>query len=120
MKLLYFTTIAISLSVLASCTKDIGPNPDLQPQPVGACDTVTFTKHIKPIIIANCAKSGCHEVGSLSGDFSTYPGLKGKVDNGTFNNRALVVRDMPQGGPPLSQEKIDLIKCWLAAGAPNN
>lgn len=122
MRLFAFLLTATGLFTLAACTKDIGPNPELvvkQDSSTVVCDSVTFTNDIKPIFDTKCAN--CHVTGTPSGapwDFTTYQGIK---DNTTeINNRALVIKDMPQGGPPLSQTEIDLIKCWLDAGAPNN
>ena len=106
---------------MLACTKDVGLNPDLVVKPVSICDSVTYTNDIKPIIDSKCVS--CHYAGGTgNGDYQTspYAGLKQKVDNGSFKNRAIILHDMPQGGPPLSQEEMDLINCWLDAGAPNN
>ena len=104
-----------------SCTKDIGPNPDLIPKQSNICDSVTFTKTIKPIFDSKCIS--CHFAGgSGPGDFTTYAGIKLKVDAGLIKGRLIDVTGaiMPQGGPALPSNQLDLIKCWLDAGAPNN
>lgn len=109
------------MAILSSCTKDIGPNPDLVKKSVSACDSVTFTKHIKPIVDANCVS--CHYVGgSGPGDFTTFTDFKNYADGGRIKARVIdqLPSVMPQGGPPLPQAELDLIKCWLEAGAPNN
>lgn len=77
MKLFYTSVIAISLIVLSSCTKDIGPNPDLLPKPAGACDTITFTKHIEPIFVNQCAN--CHFTGGQSPELIDYATIKAQV-----------------------------------------
>lgn len=115
---LTFATITCFI-VIASCTKDVGPNPDLAPKQTNICDTITFSKHIKPIIDNNC--TGCHGAGYSYGDLTTHTGIKAKVDAGSFKARVVdqVPSVMPQGGT-LTDAQLTLIKCWLDAGAPNN
>lgn len=122
MKLFSVFIIVVTLIIVTACAKDVGLNPDLVIKSVNICDSVTFDKNIKPIIINKCVS--CHNStgGPGNGDFQTdtYTGIKQKVDNGAFKNRVVILHDMPQGGPPLPQNEIDLINCWLDAGAPNN
>ncbi|MES2516125.1 MAG: hypothetical protein V4580_18365 [Bacteroidota bacterium] len=121
MRLFTIFLTAAGLYTLAACTKDIGPNPDLVVKQTTICDSVSFINDIKPIFDAKCVS--CHVTGTSSGapwDYTTYQGIKDRADDGTIRNRAVILQDMPQGGPPLPQNEIDLIKCWLDAGAPNN
>lgn len=111
-----------SLLFLGACAKDVGPDPALVPKTVNVCDSVTFSKTIKPIIDANCATSGCHTPGgSGPGDFTTFPDISLKVQNGSFKARVIdgVPGFMPATGR-LPQPEIDKITCWLNAGAPDN
>jgi hypothetical protein len=120
MKFFYFLFFIIGTLLLA-CTKDIGPNPELVVKDTNMCDSVTFTNDIKPIFDGKCVS--CHVTGTGSGapwDFTTYAGIKPRVDDGTIRSRVLILHDMPQGGPVLPQSELDLITCWLDAGAPNN
>jgi hypothetical protein len=84
------------------------------------CDSigVTYTNDVYPIIHTNCVVPGCHGAGA-TWDYTTYAGLKAKVDNGSFEQRVIIQRSMPDG-PPLSAQEIDILKCWLLDGAPNN
>lgn len=105
--------------LFTSCLSDKG---DLA-QPLPDCTTIAseFNADVNPIIQTYCV-NGCHEPGgSGTGDFKSNPyvGVKSKVDNGTFEQRAINTKDMPPSGP-LSQTDIDILRCWLAAGAPNN
>lgn len=87
-----------------------------------ACDTtaVSFSEDIFPIIQGNCATTGCHVAGgSAPGIFSNYAGVMDKVNNGSFENRVLVQRDMPPNGS-LTDCQINLIQAWLNAGSPDN
>lgn len=78
-----------------------------------------YASHVKPIIDANCLSSGCHNSGSVHGDFTTYTGVKTKVDNGSFDSRVIQGKNMPLSGS-LSLDELKKIKCWLNSGASNN
>ena len=100
-----------------SCTKDTGRLPVKT-----ACDSLNtkFAAVIMPIVQANCATPGCHVPGgSGKGDFTAYDGVKAKVDNGSFNNRTIVQKDMPPLGP-LPDSLLQKIDCWVQKGARNN
>lgn len=121
MKLSYIIAIVIIMSAVVACTKDIGPNPDLIPKTSESCDTVTFTKHIRPIVTNYCAISGCHVAGAQSPDLSDDNTLKAQADGGRIKARLIDQNDMPPfGNPAPTGAEIDLIKCWLNAGAPLN
>lgn len=116
-----FLSCLTSLSFL-SCRNDIGLNPDLLAKPVaGECDSIKFSADVNPIITANCNTPGCHDTGSGNGDFTTYTGIKAKVDNGTFKARVMDGNPtfMPASGA-LPADQIAKLKCWLDKGAPNN
>lgn len=86
------------------------------------CDTtaVTYASTIAPLMQGSCAVPGCHVPGGTGpGDFTSYTGVKGKVDNGTFRAVTIVNRSMPPAGPlsTCDQQRLD---AWLNAGAPNN
>lgn len=108
--------IAISLPALTSCKKK--KNEDLNSVDCSKINS-SYSADIKPIIDGNCLSSGCHNSNSTNGDFTTYAGLKTKVDNGSIDSRVLQQKNMPPSGAlPLDQLK--KIKCWLNSGAPNN
>lgn len=79
----------------------------------------SYSADVKPIIDGNCLSSGCHGAGSANGDFTTYAGLKAKVDNGSIDNRVIQQRTMPINGS-LAMDDLKKIKCWLNSGASNN
>lgn len=80
----------------------------------------SYTADIKRIIDSNCLSSGCHNSGSSNGVFTTYPGLKPYLDNGSFQNEVLDKRSMPQGSAKLSKEELQKIKCWAENGYREN
>lgn len=103
----------IFVTTLNCCKKDEYKNLD--------CTTmqVTYTSTIKAIIDANCISSGCHNAGSLNGNYTEYDGLLIRVKNGTLSKRVLYTKDMPKNGT-LSLEDRKKIKCWIDSGAPKN
>ena len=127
MKKLYFLlTFAAAVALTFSCAStnldEIAP-----PTGGGACDsTYVFNGKISKIIKQNCSgiqhSSGCHSSGAGQGDFSSYSGIKAKIDNGTFVPRALQNKDMPPGYSPgpnsMSDCDIKVLQSWINDGAP--
>ncbi len=99
--------------LVQACKKDDYKNLDCGKTPS------TYQADIRPIIESNCLSSGCHNSGSINGDFTSYAGLKGKANNGSLNKRVLDKKDMPSGGS-LSLDQRKKIKCWLNNGALDN
>ncbi len=117
---LILTTITC-VSLIISCTKDVSPEPDISATPTpSSCDTVTFTQDIKPIISANCAISGCHVSGGQSPDLTVDNNIKTQADGGRIKARVIDgPAYMPAAGR-LPDAQINIIQCWLDAGAPLN
>jgi hypothetical protein len=114
-KLIFVGIIFVSLSIgllVMGCDKKIGKVPV-----VNVCDTTGYTKHIKPIIEANCLS--CHGDTSPSGGFplTTYGDVKAKGLAGKIKARVIdgVPSFMPPTGPLPEAEKA-LIQCWLENG----
>ncbi|MES2592227.1 MAG: hypothetical protein V4608_10105 [Bacteroidota bacterium] len=115
--------LLISFSYLQSCTYDKGEIP----APV---QTAPYQTTVKPIIQTYCYGQGaqsCHVTNSnqgASGDFTTYEGLKEKVDNGSFENRVFTLHDMPPAystsPTALAPEDFAKLKTWVNNGALNN
>ena len=90
------------------------------------CDSlsVSFQVDVMSIMTANCSFSGCLSSGSGVGDFTSYSGIKAKVDNGQFQERALYLKDMPptysSGPKSLNNEDIQKLQCWIEDGVQNN
>ncbi len=103
------------LAVFSTCRRDKGINPDL----LVSCDTITYSRHIVPIVSSSCTFTDCHDAGSSNGDYTTYDGLKAKAVNNTLRSRVLVIGDMPKAGSITVIQRQE-IKCWLNNGAPNN
>lgn len=105
-----------------SCTKDKTQAENKHT----VCDSlfVSFQADVVSIMNANCSFYGCHSAGSGLGDFTSYSGVKAKVDNGQFQERVLYLMDMPptysSGPKSLSNEDIQKLQCWIDDGAQNN
>ncbi len=98
-----------------------------------ACDTLTisYNSGIADIINRSCAYSGCHINGDVPGDFSTYQGMKSRLENGAIFDRVITQKDnserrmpptyAPAGYPTeLTPGELDMIHCWIADNYPEN
>lgn len=117
-----FTLLIIFLLIFfQACTFD-KTEPEIPFVPT-LCDSldVTFSQKINPIIQNNCSNAGCHDSNANGtwGDFTSYVGIKEKIDNGSFRNRVLVQKNMPPSGG-LTAAELQEIECWLNDAAPNN
>lgn len=102
----------------SSCTNDQLPAPSLSD-----CDAVvTYTTDIQAIVENSCAYEGCHISGFGSGDFSSFEGMQGSINSGSFEKRVVEQQDMPptyapEGKPKeLTTEELELVKCWIENG----
>ena len=90
--------------------------------PDSFCDvsSVTWTSTIEPLIASQCAIPGCHVPGGDGvGDFTSYAGVKAKVDNGSFQTQVIEQRSMPPpGGLPTCE--LQQVAIWVQDGAPEN
>ncbi len=103
------------LFILSSCGDDEGGTTP--------CTSPSYSTDIKPIIDESCALAGCHVAGFADGDYSSYQGLKDNADSGTLDAQ-ITAGNMPPSNSPgptsISNAQVNLIKCWIADGAPNN
>lgn len=99
---------------------------DLECDPdAGGCATenVSYSMTIAPILQNTCL--GCHSGNPPSGgiDLTTHAGVRTVALNGRLVGAVShdpAYSAMPQGGQKLSDCKIDQIRAWVDAGAPNN
>lgn len=115
MKKLFVLVFSCLFAMACENKKGLLPEPAPAPTP-SAYDSIKYSTDIQPILTNYC--TFCHS--SAPVDFTNYAGAKLKVDDGTFKNRVLIAKDMPQIGGPISQADLDKLQCWLDKGAPNN
>ncbi len=125
-KLIFFVAF-ICTAILASfsaCTKDIGKQPappvvdtTKNTQQSGPCDTITYTKHIKPIVTKICLK--CHgDVNPFAGfSLNSYDLLKAKGQTGALLARVVNGKPsfMPQGRA-MATDTTAMFNCWINNG----
>jgi uncharacterized membrane protein len=84
------------------------------------CTTVqaTFSANVAPLVSSKCAVSGCHDATASGGlIFQNYGQINAANDR--INIRVIMEKTMPPTGP-LSPSEINILKCWIQSGAPNN
>ncbi|MCZ7570745.1 MAG: enoyl-CoA hydratase-related protein [Ardenticatenaceae bacterium] len=117
------TPVPLVLPARAAPPLIVSPAPTATP----GGDAVSFRREMLPIFQARCV--ACH--GGISGlyltsyDYVLAGGINGPGvipgDPGNSNIvTALESGYMPAGAPVLPPEEIELIRAWVAAGAPNN
>lgn len=109
---------ALCLSAFVSCT-NTSPNDLSDNTPVSG--TVSYAQNVKSIMDANCIQ--CHGAIPTNGapmSLTTYDNVKQAVLNrGLLNRINRQMGDgllMPQGGPKLPQNKIDVVQVWQSQG----
>lgn len=127
-----WTPIAlIGLVVMAltygACKKEPPEPPPVTTEP---CDTMTvsYTNDIIFIITTYCSAPSlgdCHDgTNPDAPGLGNYAGLKAVIDDGRFEDKVFVTREMPDpatnGPTQLDPYHELLLKCWIKAGAPNN
>jgi hypothetical protein len=101
-----------------------------------ACDpdSAYFQNDVLPILVSNCAKSGCHDpiTQEKDFDFSSYNGFMGDDDAvrpGNLNNSDMweVINEddedkimPPPPNAPLTTAQKNIIRTWILQGAKNN
>ncbi len=101
-----------------SCTNDKLAEPDN-----AICDSlqITYDNQVKPIIDANCAFVGCHVQGFVNGDLSSFATMTPYINgnNASFEVEVITDMTMPVGGF-LSIADLEILRCWVNSGYPEN
>lgn len=115
------TTALLSLFVLVmaiACKKEDTKPGD--PAPTGYTPTCSgtapkFAANVSPIIFNECATAGCHGSGSTygPGELLTYTQIK----SASARIRSAVVSQTMPKDEDISDEKRNMIVCWIDAGA---
>ncbi len=84
------------------------------------CGTVPakFNANVLPLITSKCNIATCHDASAAGGIvLQNYAQVSGEKFH--INHRVIVEKSMPPTGPLLPAE-INILKCWIESGAPNN
>ena len=104
-------------------------------QAVPTQETPSFEREIRPILMSRC--SGCHQPAMMDGDLdlTTHAAITAGAGSESILNISAVEEspllesvigfdglppDMPPKGPALSAEEVELLRRWVAAGAPDD
>ncbi len=140
--LITFLLVVGSLLWMAGCKHPIPDAVDPVTQPDGGgngttvnCDpdTVYFEQQVLPILITNCARSGCHDAATAQEGvvLTSYERIMATADVRPFDPEGsdlyeVLVEDAdeedhmpPPPNEPLQQVQIDLIATWIRQGAKN-
>ena len=117
-----FLIVFFSFGLVVSCSDDDDNNEET------TCDqyTATYDGDVKEIINNSCAYSGCHVANFPNGNFENFDSLKTYLDDGKFEDRVLVLKNMPPQYAPddkpkeLTDEQLEILTCWKDAGYPEN
>ncbi len=137
-QILFIGTFCLAILVIfVSCDKKVGkPDTGTTTTTTGAtttsgsttgggptgCDTVTFAKHIKPIIDSKCGSAtGCHTGTAPSAGLllSSYDDVKAQGQGGRIKARVIDANPSampPDGSPTLTSLQKSMITCWLNNG----
>jgi uncharacterized membrane protein len=115
---LIMSILTVMINVMTGCYYDKAEL--LYPDGSVDCSTVsaTYTK-VQAILTSKCNTSGCHNARNAAGStvLESYDQVKAKAAR--INQRAIVEKTMPPGGP-LSAGDIAILQCWISSGTPNN
>ncbi len=109
--------VVLTVTFFIACTKQKGT---VDPTIVNG-DTITYTKHILPLVTKNCAISGCHNAASRQSGVELPVMIKQLADGGRI--RARVIHGSPSFMPAtgkLSALEMNIMKAWLDKNAPMN
>jgi len=126
-KCIFVTGVAVLCCTQLGCTKDKTPSP---PEPCDP-DKVYFRNTVLPIIVSNCAKSGCHDVASAKEGLilNSYSGIM-KIVKAKQPGRSELIEVINSSKPddlmppapntPLTQQQKDILSRWISEGALDN
>lgn len=109
-------TSCVGILILNSCQKEPNSNVDC----TGV--TPTYTTDIKAILDESCALSGCHNSTSQQAGIDLTNYADAKIISSQERFLAAIrhqngFEPMPQNSAKLSDEKIDLLACWVENGS---
>jgi hypothetical protein len=106
--------VAIASVVSVGCLKEHAAAVKTVVTQPGACDTITYAKHIQPLMNNYCAYSGCHSTNNAPRvPLTTYAEVS--LQSAAIDNHVFTIQDMPAGGG-MSAKELQQLRCWLDNG----
>lgn len=109
--------IFVTAIFVGSCQHEVLPNVN--------ADELCFERDVLPIIVSNCATSGCHDASTSAHGYNltnyaniTSRGLKPGNSSGSEFWEVIEENEMPPKHPLTSEQKA-ILKTWIDAGAEN-
>ena len=110
--------------VIIACSKD-----KLDEDSLNCPDPIVY-EDVRDIISNSCGYAPCHNGINRGENYNNFAGLESYLSTGNFTSRVLLSRDMPPSyalgddnlDPPdpdpttLTQEEIDMLRCWERNG----
>lgn len=100
-----------------SCKHEVIPTVD--------SDSICFERDVLPLIVSNCATSGCHDAATAEDGYVltnyatiTRKGVKAGNPDGSELYEVILENEMPPKNPMSADQKA-IIKAWIAGGAEN-
>ena len=110
------------LVFLYSCVNHDLPKPAIDVTDCTSRETISYANHVKTIVDAKCATSGCHN-GTLGPDLN-WTVLKNLQDHAAEVQDRITRPKGTTGHMPvvgdLTDEQIQTLYCWVAQGAREN
>ena len=83
----------------------------------------TYTGHVKSIMDAQCAYSGCHDASTKADgiNLSTYATVAAESSRARFMGsmeHSGSYKSMPEDAAQLSTDNLQKISCWIQSGTP--
>lgn len=120
-KLIFIGTIGIlTFASVPSCSKDnVVDYIDVE----NCKDTISYSQQIEPMLLNNCATSGCHDATTAESGYNL-------TSHDAISSNASVILSairhdagtaaMPEGADKLADSLIQQFSCWIYQGKKNN
>ena len=120
MKVTLTSIVFVSLiySSVTSCAKD-----KVQQFIPITTDTISFSQTVLPLMLTNCATSGCHDSGSAAGGriLDNYESISQNANDASSAMRGEGgLQQMPLGADQLPDSTVSQFRAWISQGKQNN
>lgn len=112
--------LLLLVAVMQSCTKESVNDYNTTDN---CTDTIHFAAKIQPLILQNCATSGCHDATTQESgyDLTSHSTISANAEIMLSTMRwENGVAPMPDGLPQLPDSLIQQFSCWIKQGKLNN